>query len=60
VSPQWTLFLRFSHQDPMHNSTLPIHATCPTHLILLDVITRTILGDISALVRLYGLSTTNK
>ena len=37
-SPQWSLSLRFPHQDP-------IRATCPAHLILLDFITRTILGE---------------
>ena len=45
-SPQWSLSLRFPHQDPIrppHSS--PIRATCPAHLILLDFITRTILGE---------------
>jgi hypothetical protein len=31
--------------NPVHNSSLPIRATCPVHLILLDFITRTILGQ---------------
>ena len=41
-SPQWSL--RFPHQNPVHASPFPIRATCPTHLILLDFTTRTILG----------------
>jgi hypothetical protein len=44
-STQWSLFLRFPHQNPIHASLLPIRATCPAHLILLDFITRTILGE---------------
>ena len=44
-SPQWSLSLRFPHQDPIHTLSSPIRATCPTHLILLDFITRTILGE---------------
>ena len=44
-SPQWSLSLRFPHQDPIHPLSLPICATCPAHFILLDFITRTVLGE---------------
>jgi len=44
-SPQWFLSLRFPHQDPIHPLSSPIRAKCPTHLILLDFITHTILGE---------------
>ena len=40
--PQWSSSLRFPHQDPIHPLSSPIRATFPAHLILLDVITRTI------------------
>ena len=44
-SPQWSPSLRFPHQHPIHPLSPPIRATCPAHLILLDFITRTILGE---------------
>ena len=44
-SPQWFLSPRFAHQNPLHASPLPIRATCPAHLILHDLIARTILGE---------------
>ena len=42
VSSQWSLYLSFPNQNPPYASSLPIRTTCPTHLILLDFITRTI------------------
>jgi hypothetical protein len=44
-SPQWSLSLRFPHPNPVHASSFPIRATCPAHLILLDFITRTTVGE---------------
>ena len=44
-SRQWSPSLRFPQQDPIHPLSSPIRATCPAHLILLDFITRTILGE---------------
>ena len=45
-SPQCPLYLRFPHQDPIHPLSSPIRATFPAHLILLDFITRTVLGEV--------------
>ena len=44
-SLQWPLSLRFPHQNPIQPLPSPIRVTCPAHLILLDFITRTILGE---------------
>ena len=44
-SPQWSLSLLFPYQDPIHPLSSAKRATCPVHLILLDFITRTILGE---------------
>ena len=44
-SPQWSLSLRFPHQDPIRPLSSSIRTTCPAHLILLHFITRTILGE---------------
>ena len=44
-SSKWSLSFRFPHQNPVCTSPLPLHATCPAHLILLDLVPRTILGE---------------
>ena len=44
-SPQWSPSLRFPHQEPIHPLSSPIRATCPAHLILIDFISCTILGE---------------
>jgi hypothetical protein len=43
--PQWSLSVRFSHQNPVHASPPPIRATYPAHLILLDFITLATVGE---------------
>ena len=43
-SSKWSVSLSFPH-NPVTASFLPIHVTCPSHLILLNFITQTILGE---------------
>ena len=37
-SPKWSLSLRLLHHNPVYACPLPIRATFPAHLILLDFI----------------------
>jgi hypothetical protein len=45
-SSKRSLSLGFPHQNPVSNSPLPHRATCPVPLIPLDLITRTICGEL--------------
>ena len=44
-SSKRSLSFRFPHQNPACTSPLPIRATCPAYLILVDFITRKILDE---------------
>jgi len=43
-SSKWSLSLGFPHQNPIYTFPIPIHATCPAHLIL-DLVTWIIMGE---------------
>ena len=43
-SPKCSLSLTFPNQNPLNTSVLPILATCPVHLVLLNYITRKKIG----------------
>jgi len=42
---KWLLSPNYPRQNPVYTSPLPIRATCPAYPILLDLITRRILGE---------------
>jgi len=44
-SYKWSLSLRFPHQNRAYTSPPPLRATCRAHLILLDLIIWTTLGE---------------
>jgi len=44
-SLKWSLSFRFPHQNPAYVSPLPIRAIYPALLILLDFITRNVMGE---------------
>ena len=48
-SSKWSLSLRFPHQHSVYTSPLPHSATCPSHLILLNLMTQIICEEYKSL-----------
>jgi hypothetical protein len=44
-SSQWSLLLRFSHQNPTSTTPFPLYASCHSNLILLDLSTQIVFGN---------------
>ena len=42
---KWFLFLNFANQTPIASLLSPVHATCPTYLIILYFVTQIIFGE---------------
>jgi len=42
---KWFLSIKYLHQNPVCNSSGPIRATCPTYIIIFDMINRIIFGE---------------
>jgi hypothetical protein len=51
VYPKWRHSLRFPHLKPEYTPPLPLHATCPAHLIL-EFIARAIFGEQYHIIKL--------
>ena len=44
-SSKWSLSLALAHQNPVCTSLCPTHATCPAHLVIVDLISWILCGE---------------